>query len=571
MALVRRLIKDSPLTFAEGDANLVYLEGLATNTGSFATTGSNIFRASQNIVGGTLSVQSATSTAGQFSAIQNTFIELSLQNLSVGPSASADFVVYGNNGTLFDHYLDLGINNSGLASTYEYGGTFLGRANDAYFYHVGGDFKIGNATSSSLSQSLHLFANPSGKIDLSITGSRIGIQKSGSLNATLDVSGSAIITGSLTVTNRTTGTELQVTNTGVKIGNILTDTHPITGSVNITGSLTVTTTGIELQVTNTGVKIGNILTDTHPMTGSLNVSGSITTTGTITAQQLVVQTITSSTEFISGSTRVGSLLTNTHQFTGSVSITGSLSSIGALQITNNVSASALTQLDFGPGTQAGSNLFLQTSGSSGTNAFEIRPYGVIGTDSVSYNFRQPLNPGYGQAINFDKNNSSISILNGNSDGGFILSRPNANGNESRLISGASGTGILGFMTFYTGGSEKARINGSGSLLVGTTTSTGHATIINGTSTANFPSGALYVNGSSSFTSSINVLGNLNITGSSSFTGSLNLSGSFTQTGYTILSTVSQSLNYTNDAAAASGGVPLGGLYRSGSFILIRLV
>ena len=37
MALVRRVIKGTPLTFAEGDANLVYLEGLATNTGSFAT------------------------------------------------------------------------------------------------------------------------------------------------------------------------------------------------------------------------------------------------------------------------------------------------------------------------------------------------------------------------------------------------------------------------------------------------------------------------------------------------------------------------------------------------------
>jgi len=37
MALIRRVIKGTPLTFAEGDANLVYLEGLATNTGSFAT------------------------------------------------------------------------------------------------------------------------------------------------------------------------------------------------------------------------------------------------------------------------------------------------------------------------------------------------------------------------------------------------------------------------------------------------------------------------------------------------------------------------------------------------------
>jgi hypothetical protein len=204
MPLIKRTVKGTPLTFSEGDANLDYLEALALNTGSLATTGSNVFRANQTIIGGSLYVNSATVTAGAFSATQNHFTELSLQNTSIGPSASADFVVYGDNGTLFDHYIDMGINNSGLASNYQYGGTFLGKANDAYLYHVGGDFKIGTATTSSMSQSLYLFANPSGNIDLAITGGMVGIKKSGSLNATLDVNGSAIITGSLTVTTITT-------------------------------------------------------------------------------------------------------------------------------------------------------------------------------------------------------------------------------------------------------------------------------------------------------------------------------------------------------------------------------
>ena len=43
-----------------------------------------------------------------------------------------------------------------------------------------------------------------------------------------------------------------------------------------------------------------------------------------------------------------------------------------------------------------------------------------------------------------------------------------------------------------------------------------------------------------------------------------------QNGHTILAQVSQSLNFNDDTAAASGGVPLGGLYRSGNFIAIRL-
>lgn len=43
-----------------------------------------------------------------------------------------------------------------------------------------------------------------------------------------------------------------------------------------------------------------------------------------------------------------------------------------------------------------------------------------------------------------------------------------------------------------------------------------------------------------------------------------------ENGHTILSQVSESLNFDSDSAAAIGGVPLGGLYRSGNFIAIRL-
>jgi hypothetical protein len=45
---------------------------------------------------------------------------------------------------------------------------------------------------------------------------------------------------------------------------------------------------------------------------------------------------------------------------------------------------------------------------------------------------------------------------------------------------------------------------------------------------------------------------------------------FTET-TTILAHVSASLNYANDTAAAAGGVPLGGIYRNGNVIQIRLV
>ena len=52
------------------------------------------------------------------------------------------------------------------------------------------------------------------------------------------------------------------------------------------------------------------------------------------------------------------------------------------------------------------------------------------------------------------------------------------------------------------------------------------------------------------------------------TGSFN--GGLTSNGFVVLSQVSESLNFEDDTAAAAGGVPLGGLYRSGNFIVIRL-
>lgn len=95
-----------------------------------------------------------------------------------------------------------------------------------------------------------------------------------------------VITGSLTVITGS-NIELQVLNTGVRLGNVVGDIHTITGSLGITGSTTidgntivtgsltvVTGSNIELQVTNTGVKLGNVVGDIHNVTGSLRASGS---------------------------------------------------------------------------------------------------------------------------------------------------------------------------------------------------------------------------------------------------------------------------------------------------------
>jgi len=57
----------------------------------------------------------------------------------------------------------------------------------------------------------------------------------------------------------------------------------------------------------------------------------------------------------------------------------------------------------------------------------------------------------------------------------------------------------------------------------------------------------------------------------SFFGESTFTNKVTHTnGYVVLSQVSASLNFVDDEAAAIGGVPLGGLYRNGNFIVIRI-
>ena len=148
---------------------------------------------------GSIFVSSPNPTMGQFVGNQNGYVEFSVRNTNTGVSASGDIAVYADNGTVLDRYIDMGINNSGMSPNYYYGGANFGAPLDAYMYNVGGNLRVGTANANTPSQSLFLFANPYATPDMVITGSRVGIQKSGSLNATLDVNGSTMISGSLTV------------------------------------------------------------------------------------------------------------------------------------------------------------------------------------------------------------------------------------------------------------------------------------------------------------------------------------------------------------------------------------
>ena len=111
--------------------------------------------------------------------------------------------------------------------------------------------------------------------------------------------------------------------------------YTTTASLNTrVGTLEAYTSSLNAKTSSFATTGSNTFNGTQTITGSLNISGNIVTPGTITAQTLIVQTITSSQDFVTGSTKFGTISANTHQFTGSVSITGSLNVNGPLTATS---------------------------------------------------------------------------------------------------------------------------------------------------------------------------------------------------------------------------------------------
>jgi hypothetical protein len=112
---------------------------------------------------------------------------------------------------------------------------------------------------------------------------------------------------------------------------VVTGSLTVSGSVNISGGITALG-GISIS--------GSIDSASYASTASFvalaqsasnavsaqtaSFANTLTVAGNLTAQTLVVQTITSSVDFVTGSTRFGSLAANTHVFTGSVLMSGSV-------------------------------------------------------------------------------------------------------------------------------------------------------------------------------------------------------------------------------------------------------
>ena len=192
------------------------------------------------------------------------------------------------------------------------------------------------------------------------------------------------------------------------------------------------------------------------ITGSLGVTGSITTTGTITAQTLIVQTITSSTDYVTGSTRFGSLSSNTHQFTGSMLITGSFRFGAATQQTAGSETIYVGQ-NSAVGPSDANSLSLSVAHAAATGSPQI---------AFTYQFRQNDNSGanlYGDAVRVVKNantNSTYTVFTTNNTIGAGVERMRITSSGSVGINTSSPSNQLHIVgidgSYFTDGIRVAR-------------------------------------------------------------------------------------------------------------------
>ena len=178
------------------------------------------------------------------------------------------------------------IHNAVLTGSFSYAGADLSNISASADYSASLSTRTTNLETASGSFSTRLTAVSSSQQQISssqqqISASLLNVIATGATTGSNSFRADQSITGSLVVSSTITAQTLVVQTVTSSIvyssgsnnfGSALGDRQTFTGSVNITGSLTVNTTGTEFQVTNNGVVMGNLLTDSHIISGSVRIN-----------------------------------------------------------------------------------------------------------------------------------------------------------------------------------------------------------------------------------------------------------------------------------------------------------
>lgn len=254
-----------------------------------------------------------------------------------------------------------------------------------------------------------------------------------------------------------------------------------TDNLTVTGSFTVITgSSIEFQVQNTGVKIGNIITDVHTVTGSINISGSISASnanfGTITATSASITYLTTiyetasiiystgSNQFGDASDDVQTLWGTVDIKTGPVLISGSLITTGSNTLIGNTSLTGSLNIT-GSTTQIGNNNLLGNTTLSGsiiisgsTTTPTVQVYGNVTHDGyIRFN---PVSTNIDNSIS-----ASYIYVSGSTNDLYFTQNGQGYGNTTRLrwLEGNLYTGLLhgGLLSATTGSTVFTLSSGSG--------------------------------------------------------------------------------------------------------------
>ena len=210
-------------------------------------------------------------------------------------------------------------------------------------------------------------------------------------------------------------------------------------------------------------------------------ANNLTVAGTLTAQTLVVQTITSSVDFVTGSTKFGSILANTHVFSGSVTMnpgglfvsssgrvgintTNPLSLFDVAVLTSgvrrllvNYDDSLVTIKSANDSATAeslrvwGDNIYFYT-GSAGSELMRLTNTGRVGIGTTA--------PNYTLHIDSNTTLTRFQITNSTTgQGGGVGLQIIQNGLDASITNRSNG-----YLGFETVGTERVRITSSGSVV-----------------------------------------------------------------------------------------------------------
>jgi len=278
----------------------------------------------------------------------------------------------------------------------------------------------------------------------------------------LESTGSSLTTASGSFSTRTTNLEStgsSLTTASSSFSTRVTNTESTGSSLTTaSGSFSTRISSIEGNYATTGSNV---------FMGAQTVCANITSTGTIVAQTINVQQVTSSIVYSSGSNIFGNLSSDIQQMTGSLRITGSLNTIG------NACVTSICSPTFIGGTISGTTAYASTvvcspsvlsSGticSTGNTCFggmsvvanclgigTATPTTILHVSQPSANtvFRLGNNTTYDQFIYFNGNNDWSLGMDYSNSNAFVLSNSSTLGTNDRMVITTSGGVGIGTTT-----------------------------------------------------------------------------------------------------------------------------